>query len=162
MNNQELKSKQWAEQLKEFSHLENYCTISVDGLDNDNVYYHPFFNLDENAYISSQGDISNNKQLYALNFNVKDPVCFSVSIGDSLLDSVIVGYHTNKESVMMALKTISKIRDHIRNLETYSEDYINSILLGESLEEISNSFINEIKTTNKLLSYMRETKPNTL
>ncbi len=128
-------------------------------MEDDNIYYHPTFILDENASIHSQADIGSNKSIYAMRFQVLEPNYFSVEICESFLDNVIVGYSTNKESVMIALDTLAKVRDHIRKLEAYTNEYVNTILLGDSLEEIGKSFIEEIKTTNKLISFMkRESK----
>lgn len=160
MTNSEKKLNQWNEQLKSFSHLENYCKIEVRGLEDDNIYYHPTFILDENVSIHSQADIGNNKSIYAMRFQVSKPSYFSVEIYESLLDNVVFGYLTNKESVMLALETLSKIRDHVRKLESYADEYVNNILLGDSLEELGKSFIEEIKTTNKMISFMKKESKN--
>jgi len=161
MTNQEKKSEQWEKQLESFTHLQNYCTMSARGLDDDSEYYHPTFTLDENVNISAQSDIGPNKCIYALSFNIQTPEYFKVDIYEALLDAVIVGYHTNKDAVMMALTTLVKIRNHIRNLENFSNDYVNNLLIGESLEELGKSFIEEIKTTNKLVSFMKQSKQTT-
>ena len=155
MTNSEKKIAQWNDQLKSFNHLENYCKIEVRGLEDDNIYYHPIFILDENVCIYSQADIGNNKSIYALRFQVSEPNHFSVEIYESLLDNVIVGYSTNKESVMLALNTLTKVKDHVRKLDSYANEYINNILIGDSLEELGKSFIEEIRTTNKLISFMK-------
>lgn len=155
MTNSEKKTAQWNDQLKSFTHLENYCKIEVRGLEDGSIYYHPTFILDENALIHSQSDIGNNKSIYAMRFQVSVPNYFSVEICESLLDNVIVGYSTNKESVMLALDTLVKVRDHVRKLDSYANEYVNTILLGDSLEELGKSFIEEIKTTNKLISFMK-------
>lgn len=156
MTNSERKNTQWNDQKKSFTHLENYCKIEVRGLEDDNIYYHPTFILDENASIHSQADIGNNKSIYATRFQVLEPNYFSVEISEWLLDNVIVGYATNKESVTLALGTLVKVRDHVRNLDSYANEYVNTILLGDSLEELGKSFIEEIKTTNKLISFMKK------
>jgi hypothetical protein len=161
MTNQEKKSEQWEKQLESFTHLQNYCTISARGLDDDSQYYHPTFTLDENVNVSAQSDIGPNKCIYALRFNIQTPEYFTVDIYETLLDAVIVGYHTNKDAVMMALTTLVKIRNHIRNLESYSQEYVSNLLLGESLEELGKSFIEEIKTTNKLVSFMKQNNQTT-
>jgi hypothetical protein len=151
-----MKTKQeiWQNIYKKVSHLENYCKIEVNGIDEETPYFHPTFIVDETFRITSQCDLGNN-HVYALNAVFSGENYFSVSIDESLLDSVIIGYHTNKETVMFALDTLVKVRNHINNLNYYTSDYINSILLGNSINEVTNSFVNELHSTNKIISFMQ-------
>lgn len=156
MRNKEKKHKLWEELSKNYSHLSNYCTIEARGIDDDSLYFHPVFTINENVYITTQGDV-NNKYIYAHRF-VWDDKRIGIDIGDNLLDPIVVGFHTNRESVEFAMNTMSKVRDHIQTLNNYTTDYITNILIGNSVGEITNAFINELKTNQKLIEFMQSKK----
>ncbi len=149
----------WDTIKSKYSHLENYCTIELGGIEDESPYFHPRFILGENTYISGQCDISN-KYMYALRFNCTEdsiPI-YSGEIPDSLLDNIVIGWASNKEIVKASLTTISKLRTHINNLETYITDYAINMIIGNSIKEVSDAFIGEIKTTSKLVDYMQSQK----
>lgn len=148
----------WDTIKSKYSHLENYCTIELVGIEDESPYFHPMFILDENTYISGQCDTSN-KSLYALGFNYTSEINpIYIKIQDFLLDSVVTGWTCNKEIVKVALETLSKLNNHINNLNCYVNDYITNMLIGNSIKEVSDAFIREIKTTSKLLDYMQSQK----
>ena len=148
----------WDTIKSKYSHLENYCTIELGGIENESPYFHPRFILDENTYISGQCDTSS-KYVYALRFNHTSEINpIYIEIQDSLLDSLVTGWTCNKEIVKVALETLSKLNNHINNLNCYVNDYITNILIGNSIKEVSDVFIGEIKTTSKLVDYMQSQK----
>lgn len=141
-----------------YSHLENYCTIELGGIEDESSYFHPRFILDENTWIRGQCDTSN-KHLYALSFNcIEDSIPLYIEIPDSLLDNIVTGWAYNKEIVKTSLATMSKLRTHINNLESYITDYAINMIVGNSIKEVSDAFIGEIKTTSKLVDYMQSQK----
>jgi hypothetical protein len=148
------KKELWQNIYKKVSHLENYCKIELTGIEEETIYFHPTFIVDETFKITSQCDIGN-QHLYALNAQFTGDRFFSVNIDETLLDAVIVGYHTNRETVMFALDTLIKVKGHIDNLNFYTSEYINNILLGNSVNEVTNLFINELQSTNKIVSFMQ-------
>lgn len=155
MDNIEKKKQLFEKITKKWSHLSEYCTIGANGLDDDSVYFHPRFTISEGIFISSQADVGNNNLMYALVFNVlENGVC--VDIHEELIDSLIVGFHTNKEVVFLAMDTLNKVKNHVSQLNNYCTEYVTNVLIGNSLEKISESFINEIKTTNQLVSFMKK------
>ena len=148
----------WDTIKSKYSHLENYCTIELVGIEDESPYFHPRFILDENTYISGQCDTSN-KYLYALRFNYTSEINpIYIEIQDSLLDNLVTGWTCNKEIVKVALETLSKLNNHINNLNCYVNDYITNMLIGNSIKEVSDVFIGEIKTTSKLVDYMQSQK----
>ena len=148
----------WDTIKSKYSHLENYCTIELGGIEDGSQYFHPKFILDENTYISGQCDIDN-KSLYALRFNHTPEINpIYIEIQDYLLDSLVTGWTCNKEIVKVALETMSKLNTHINNLNCYVNDYITNMLIGNSIKEVSDAFIGEIKTTSKLVDYMQSQK----
>ena len=148
----------WDTIKSKYSHLENYCTIELVGIEAESPYFHPRFILDENTYISGQCDTSN-KYLYALRFNYTSEINpIYIEIQDSLLDNLVTGWTCNKEIVKVALETLSKLNNHINNLNCYVNDYITNMLIGNSIKEVSDVFIGEIKTTSKLVDYMQSQK----
>jgi len=153
MKNKELKNKIWEDISKKYSHLENYCTINSRGLDDNEIYFHPAFTINEDVSITSQCD-TESKHIYAIRFN-----CISkkinIEIGEDLLDAIIIGYHTNKDSVELAIDTMAKVRNHINTLSNYTQDYITNILIGNSINEVTDAFINELKANQKLISFMK-------
>ena len=145
----------WDTIKSKYSHLENYCTIELGGIEDESPYFHPRFILDENTYISGQCDIGN-ESVYALRFNHTSEINpIYIEIQDYLLDSIITGWICNKEIIKVALETMSKLNTHINNLKWYVNDYIANMLIGNSITEVSNAFIGEIKTTSKLVDYMQ-------
>ena len=158
MNNQEKKKEFWEKLRTKYTHLLNYCEIAAHGLDDDNIYFHPVFKINENTYISSQCDIGHNNDIYALNFYTENPENFNITIDNSLLDSVIIGYHTNRDIVLLALNTLYRVRNHISQLNNYTTDYIINILLGNSIQEVTKQFISELQATNQIVSFMQNTK----
>jgi hypothetical protein len=151
------KRKVWDAMYPKYQHLENYCTIELRGIDENSTYFHPIFHLEEGVYISSQGD-STNTHIYALRFTIEGDNYISVDIWDTLLDAVVVGWYTNRDVVVSALTTLNKLRNHVNSLNSYITDYINRILVGESINEVTQAFIGEIKTTSALVNYMQKNK----
>jgi len=159
-NNIIRKQEKWEKMLPLFKHLENYCTINLRGLQEDSIYFHPKFILDDNTYISSQVDL-NNPDIYAFNFHIKNPETnenISVEIHDELLSPIIIGYHTNKEQVLLALSTLNKVRTHINQLNMYVTDYIHNILIGNSVKDVTRAFIQELTGVEKIIEFMQKSK----
>ena len=154
MTNQEQKQELWQSLLAKFSHLENYCKIDVKGLDDDNIYFHPTFIISEDVSITSQCDVGN-RNIYALRVNITGHEYFAIELYEDLLDNVIIGYHTNRDVVLLALKTLSKVKKHIHNLDSYTTEYVNNILVGSSINDITKSFVNELNATNQIISFMQ-------
>jgi len=155
MKNSEKKQELWEKLKSNYSHLENYCTIELRGILDEEIYFHPTFIIDEETKITTQSDINNNN-IYAANFSsTSGTKTFSIEIYADLILNIIIGYHTNKETVMLALDTLYKVREHSRNIETYINDYVNNILIGASVKEITNSFINELKTTSSVVEFIQ-------
>jgi hypothetical protein len=155
MTNQEKKQELWEKLKGNYSHLENYCKIELQGMEDENIYFHPTFVIDSATKITSQADINTNKFIYATRFSTKD---FNIDIYEGLVSNIIIGYHANKEQVILALNTLFKVREHARQIENYTNEYISNILVGNSIKEITNSFINELKTTSQLVEFMQKSK----
>lgn len=158
MINTEKKKEHWENIYKDLKHLDNYCKIELRGIEDDaSIYYHPTFHIDKDVYVRSQADVGSNKtaKIYALNFYIDGE---SVEIYEDLLTPVILGYHTNKDIVMLALNTLKKVKTHVSTLNNYTTDYIHNILMGNSIKEITTAFINELKTTEQLISFMQSNK----
>ncbi len=162
MENIEKKNKFWEKIKDKYTHLEGYCSLEVRGLEDNNVYFHPTFRLDADTYITSQADVGgSNISIYALRFNAKssdENQHFSVDISEELLDAIIVGYFTNKEIVMVALTTLQKVRNHIDTIDMYTTDYINNILIGSSIKEITQQFVQELSAVEKIIGFMQKNK----
>ena len=157
MTNQEKKHELWENLKSNYSHLENYCKVELQGMEDDNIYFHPTFIIDSETKIISQADIGNNNFIYATRFVTKD---FAIDIYESLVSNVVIGYHANKEQVLLALNTLFKVREHTRQIENYTKEYISNIIVGSSIKEITNTFINELKTTSQLVEYMQKSNIN--
>lgn len=155
MTNQEKKHELWEKLKSNYSHLENYCKIELQGMEDENIYFHPTFVIDSETKITSQADIGTNNFIYATRFVTKD---FAIDIYESLVSNVIIGYHTNKEQVLVALNTLYKVREHARQIEGYTIEYVSNILVGNSIKEITNTFINELKTTSSIVEFMQKSK----
>lgn len=158
MTNQEKKHKKFEDIISKYTHLESYCTIEVKGLDDDAVYFHTTFKIADNVYITSQSDIGSNSSMniYALRFIIIDTIHHSIDISEDLLTPIIIGYHTNKDIVMLALKTLSNIKNHINQLNMYTSEYVNNILIGNSIKDVTQHFINELNATNKAIEYLQK------
>ena len=158
MTNQEKKHKKFEEIISKYTHLESYCTIEVKGLDDDAVYFHTTFKIADNVYITSQSDIGSNSSMniYALRFIIIDTIHHSIDISEDLLTPIIIGYHTNKDIVMLALKTLSNIKNHINQLNMYTSEYVNNILIGNSIKDVTQHFINELNATNRAIEYLQK------
>lgn len=157
--NIEKKQKMFEDIIYNYKHLENYCKITAYGIEDDSIYFHPKFELDEDTYISSQSDIGSDKGvlIYAIKF-VNKLENIQIEIYDDLIESIIIGYHANKDTVKLALSTLSKIRNHINQLNNYTTDYVHNILIGNSIQGITDNFINELKITNQIVDFMQKTK----
>ena len=156
MTNQKLKQEQFNKLLELFKHLEPYCTITARGLEDNSIYFHPVFKLSEEVYISAQSDIGADKniKIYALKLYSTEPQ-FNVDIYEEILDAVVIGYFTNKPLVELALNTLSKIRDHENKIQMYTTDYINNLLVGESISELTKQFINELKSVDRMIEFLK-------
>ena len=161
--NREKKINAWEKLVTKYKYLEPYCKMEVNGLDDDSLYYHPKFCIDENVYITSQADVGThaNRDFYAITFNListEQAQHVTVDMYENLLDSIIMGYHTNKDIVIVALTALGKVREHVRNLENYTIDYVSNILIGNSIKEITQNFKNELSATEKIISFLQKSK----
>lgn len=157
MNNQEEKQKKFEEVLTKYKHLESYCTIECAGLDEDNIYFHTTFRIDDNVSISSQSDIKSITGLiYATRFIINGNNYCSVDINEELLMPIIIGYHTNKDVVMLAMNTLSSIKTHINHIQCYASDYVINILIGNSIKDISQHIVNELNATSLSVEFLKK------
>ena len=157
MTNQEKKQQHWEIQLSKYKHLDNYCIIEANGIDNENIYFHPIFRIKENEiYISGQCDVQHNNGIYALRFVVNTPTFYSVDISEALIDAIVMCYHTNKDSLMLAMTTLGNLTNHINQLHSYANDYIHQILIGNSIKEKTQSIINELNVANKSIEFLQK------
>jgi hypothetical protein len=154
MNNSEKKQKLWAEISKNYAHLETYCEITAIGIENDSLYFHPKFTLEENVYITSQCDLRN-KHIYALNIHIDNE---TIEMYDGLLDPIIIGYFENKDIITTALSTLKRIRKHIQNLNEFAITYIHNVLVNESITDISKSIVNELKASEMQINFIKNRK----
>lgn len=155
MTNQEKKQKKWNELYPRYKHLESYCTIEAKGIDNDDMYFHPTFTINNHVYVTSQSDCNNNG-VYAFRFIINNDSYHCVEIPEELLSQIIIGYTTNKDMVMLALTTLSNIRNHINNINMYTSEYINHLLIGNSIKDVTQHFINELNATNKAIEFLQK------
>lgn len=157
MTNQEKKNKKWNELLPKYKHLESYCTIEAKGIDDDNIYFHPTFTISNGVYVTSQADCGyNNSEIYCFKFIINNGSYHSVEIPEEILSEIIIGYTTNKDIVMLALTTLSNIRTHINNIQSYASEYVHNILIGNSIKNVTQHFINELDATNKAIEYLQK------
>jgi len=157
MTTQEKKQQHWEKIIAKFNHLENYCTIVVNGLDDNNIYFHPIFKINEDdIYISGQCDVQHNNGIYGLRFIVNKPKYYSIEIHEGLINAIVMGYHTNKDNLMLAMTTLGNLRDHINALNGYATEYVNHILIGNSIKETTQSIINELNVANKSIEFLQK------
>jgi hypothetical protein len=158
MTNQLKKQQHWEKIVSNYKHLDNYCTIEVKGLDHDNIFYHPLIKINgDDVYITGQCDVGNNNTgIYALKFVTNSPVFYSIDIHERLLPDIIIGYYTNKDNVMLAMTTLGNIKKHINTLNYYADEYITHILVGNSIKETTQLFINELDVTNKAIEFIQK------
>jgi hypothetical protein len=156
MTNQEKKHKKWSELLPKYKHLENYCIIETKGIEDDNIYFHPIFTISNDVYITSQADCGHNNGIYAFKFIINNGSYYCVEIPEEILSSVIIGYTTNKDMVMLALTTLGNIRNHINQISMYASDYIHHLLIGNSIKDVTQHFINELDATNKAIEFLQK------
>lgn len=156
MTNTEKKQTMWQELSKKYTHLENFCTIELVGIYDDSPYFHPKFIINDDVYITSQADVGNN-YIYAIRF-----VCVSkqmnIDISDDLLPALIIGYHTNYESVEFAMITLQKVINQLSILNNYVYDYINNILIGNSINDVTDSIVNELRANKQIISHLQTKK----
>jgi len=159
LTNPEKKCRVWEKFEPNYSHLKDFCKIELQGIDDNSMYFHLKFVLDENTYITAQSDCGPNNIIYAFRFiTIIDGLPTSVEIYEDLVSPIIIGYSTNKEVVELALTTLEKIRSHTRQLEMYTNDYISNLLIGNSVKDLTKAFINELIITEKLIEFMQKPK----
>jgi hypothetical protein len=156
MTNKEKKHIKWNQLLINYKHLEKYCIIEAKGIDDDNIYFHPTFTISNNVYVTSQADCGRNNEIYAFKFIINDGQYYFVDIPEILLSEIIIGYNTNKDMVMLALKTLANIRNHINNINMYTTEYVNHLLIGNSIKDVTKHFINELDATNKAIEFLQK------
>lgn len=157
ITNQQQKQKLWEEIKKKHSHLESYCTIKVKGLEDDNVYFHPIFVLDETTEIKGQCD-TKNKHIYALNVYINNEhVC---DIYDSFLEPCVIGWTQNKEIVLFALDSLFKLKNHVNRINSLSNEFISNILVSNAVEEEANMLINEVRAAQLFIKHTLKQKKN--
>ena len=157
MTNKEKKQTHSEKIIQKFKHLESHCTIILNGIDDDSIYYHPTFVIEEGVYIRSQADIDSNynSSFYCPKFTSEKDNIYGVEIYEDHLENVIVAYKLKKDAVLLAFDTLKKVNAHVEKMRQYTNEYINNLLIGNSITALSNDFINEIKTTTKVIELMQ-------
>ena len=140
MSNHEAKLKVWDIIYPTIQHISHLCEIELRGIDNDDPYFHPIFKL-EDAEIRTQCDVSNN-HMYAARFYCDD-MC--VDLSHEQIPNIVAGYVANREKVLFALTTMSKIKSQINTLHGLAHDYFQTVIVGESHKELSEQIINELR-----------------
>lgn len=138
LTNQELKQKHWKSIKKEFiAKIPKHFKIEVNGIEDDNVYYHPIITLSDDFYIHCQCDI-NKKYVYGFCLKSKrsitvDYLSYSpvISLYDGKMEYVLNNFTKILEKLIAAENEIFKIYSLIG-------------LLKESANKISNTVIDEI------------------
>ena len=158
MTNQEKKQQHWEKIISKYKHLENYCIIEPRGINDDAIYFHPIFRINgDDIYISGQCDIGHgNNGIYGLRFVVNTPTFYSVDISEGLIDAIVMGYHTNRDSLMLAMTTLGNLTTHINALHGYANEYITHILIGNSIKETTQNIINELNVSNKSIEFLQK------
>lgn len=160
LTNSEKKLQKWSNLYERYKHLEQYCDIVLDGIDDESIYFHPRFVLDENTYITSQSDVGDKLtggELYAMRlFSTVNGNNIGIEIYDDIFDNIVIGYHTNRDVVILAATTLSRVKNHINQLNMYVNDYVTNILIGSSLNNITQNFISELQAVNNVVSFMRK------
>lgn len=158
--NTEKKQEKYNEQIKRYIHLKSYLTLEPKGLEDDSIYYHINFHLDENTFISSQCDVGNNYvniMPYALKLNRKvNDLTEQIDIYESWFDKIVISWLTNRECVLNALTILQRVKEHIRDIESFTTDYVNNLIIGESINDITNKMILELKTVNSLVCEIKK------
>lgn len=157
MENQQKKQAHFEKIIQKCKHLENHCTIVLKGIDDDSIYYHPTFVIEEGVYITTQADVGNNynSSFYCPRFTSEKDNIYGIEIYEAHLENVIVSWKMNKDAVLLAFDTLSKVNMHVDKMRQYTVEYINNLLIGNSITALSNDFINEIKTTTKVIELMQ-------
>ena len=157
MTNQDKKQNHWDKISSKFKHLENHCTIELQGIDDDSIYYHPKFNIEKGVCITSQCDVGNNynASLYCPKFTSESDNIYGIDLYEGYLENVIVSWKLNKEVVILAFDAMQKVNSHVAKMRQYTNEYVNNLLVGNSIVELSNDFINEIKTTTQVIKLMQ-------
>jgi hypothetical protein len=158
MRNSEKKEVKSNEILKRFKHLDEYCEISFNGLDDEGIYLLTKIKFDDGVSINMQSDVGQNSStlFYATKFTSTSDNIFDLSIDEDLIDNIIISFKTNKEIVLTAFDTIKKVNTHIQKIQSYTNEYITNLLIGKSVLDLSNSFINEIKTVTAVVDLMQK------
>jgi len=160
MTNQEKKQAHWDRISQNCKHLEPHCTIVLQGIEDDSIYYHPKFIIEEGVYIMAQADVDNNfnQNFYCPRFTSEKNNIYGIEIYEACLENVIVSWKMNKDVVLLAFDTLKKVNAHVEKMRQYTTEYINNLLIGNSVATLSNDFINEIKTTTKVIELMQSKK----
>jgi hypothetical protein len=150
------KQQVWDLIYPQIKHLESYFTLDLRGIKDDSEYFHPQFILDDNFRIETQCDVEST-YMYAYKCHIKNGErLMCIEIDESIFDAIVIGYSVNKDLVLYALQVMSKIQDHTYQLRDYCNDYIRNLLIGNSVDEVSNAFINEIKTTSAVIKAIQK------
>ncbi len=157
---QEKKQKQAEKVKNKLKHLEEHCVLTFEGLEQDNVYFHPVITIEKGVTIRMQCDVGSNYNydnvFYCPTFSSVNDNIFSVKLDENLVDNVVLVWKNNKESVIIAFDTLNKIGKHVDKLRNYTNDYITNLLIGNSVNDLSKDFINEIKTTTSVINFMQK------
>ena len=156
------KQEHWEKTCEKYKHLKTYCIrIEAKGIEDETIYYHPHFYLDETHYVSAQADIEKlpHLALYATRYISQEGERYSsVDIPVEIMDAVVMGFTMNKEIVEVALDILSRLEDYLEKVKAYVNDYTMSLLVGNSATEITRQIISDLQATNKLIEMMQKNR----
>jgi hypothetical protein len=94
---------------------------------------------------------------YAMRLNQKvNDLTEVMEVYENWFEKICISWLTNKESVLNALTILQRVKSHIREIECFVTDYVNNLIIGESISDITNKMILELKTVNSLVSEIKK------
>ncbi len=141
MSNEELKKQKWETLKKELLVVvPKEYKISVDGLEDDSKYFHPFIVVEDDIAIRGQADIDDNNKIYAWGLQVKQSVGRFLYTIDFRIDdenkiaNILSNWDTYKNRIKKYLEICKIINTNINMLQEIKNN-IESNLLNDTFTQ---------------------------
>lgn len=116
------------------------CTISVEGLDNDSIYFHPIINVDEDMVFRGQSDVRSHN-IYAWRLVIRNPLWGSLYKSEFNIEGLdhikrlLNNWQKYKVKIMQYVDICKIIQQNIEMLREIQTTIENKLILDTFLQE---------------------------
>jgi hypothetical protein len=162
MDNIELKKQKWETLKKELLVVvPKEYKISVDGLEYDDKYFHPYIVVEDDIVIKGQADIDNNNRIYGWGLQTKHSAgCYLYTINfciedENKITNILADWDMYKNRIKKYLEISKTINTNINMLQEIKNNIESNLLNNTFTQEERKDCLNKLFTVKEWIENER-------